>query len=365
MKKKLGELCKVVSGTTPKTGIPEYWSGSAKWITPAELDDDSYIVEDSARKITELGIQKTGLSPFPAGTVLLTSRAPIGKVAIAGCEMYCNQGFKNLVCSEKIHNKFLYWFLKSKTAYLNSLGRGATFKEISKAIVEQIEIELPSLEKQKAVARVLEKIRHILHLRRAQLTALDELVKARFVEMFGDPVGNPMGWQRVRFDSLCENLDSYRIPITSSNRKTGIYPYYGASGIVDYVEGFIFDEDILLISEDGANLVARTTPIAFSVSGKVWVNNHAHVVRFKEIATQKYIEIAFSLTDISEHITGTAQPKLNQAKLNAMLFCNPPLHLQKQFFDFVSRVDNTRATIQRSLAETQRLFDSQLQEHFG
>ena len=85
MKYKLGDICEIVSGSTPKTGVSDYWDGDVKWITPAELSDDSYIINDSARKITRLGVEKTGLRSFPAGTVILSSRAPIGKVAIAGC----------------------------------------------------------------------------------------------------------------------------------------------------------------------------------------------------------------------------------------------------------------------------------------
>ena len=117
-KKHLGDICNVVTGSTPKTNVDEYWDGDIKWITPAELTEDTYILEDSVRKITGLAVQKTGLSPFPKGTVILSSRAPIGKVAIAGCEMYCNQGFKNLICTDEIYNKYLYWFLKSKTEFL-------------------------------------------------------------------------------------------------------------------------------------------------------------------------------------------------------------------------------------------------------
>ena len=109
---KLGDICEIVGGSTPKSGVAEYWDGDIKWITPAELNDESYIVSDSVRKITPLGVKDTGLSPFPAGTVILSSRAPIGKVAIAGCEMYCNQGFKNLICSKVIDSRYLYWFLK-------------------------------------------------------------------------------------------------------------------------------------------------------------------------------------------------------------------------------------------------------------
>lgn len=157
-----------------------------------------------------------------------------------------------------------------------------------------------------------------------------------------------MGWEKKRFDSICENLDSRRKPITASEREAGIYPYYGASGIVDHVADHLFDEDILLISEDGANLLMRSTPIAFSVSGKVWVNNHAHVVRFKEMSMQKYIEILFSLIDISEQITGSAQPKLNQAKLNAMLFPVPSKQSLEAFLLFVEHTDKLKFAVQNA-----------------
>ena len=185
-KYKLGDICKIVSGSTPKTSIEEYWDGDIKWITPAEINDDTYIISDSVRKITELGVQKTGLSPFPEGTIILSSRAPIGKVAIAGCEMYCNQGFKNLICSDKIFNKYLYWFLKGNTAFLNSLGRGATFKEISKSIVSEIEINVPDIEHQIEAVDALEKVSAVISLRKQELQLLDEFIKARFVELFED-----------------------------------------------------------------------------------------------------------------------------------------------------------------------------------
>lgn len=362
---KLGEVCTIVSGSTPKTSVTSYWDGNIKWITPAELNEDTFYIMDSVRHITEEGKEKTGLSYLPTGTVILSSRAPIGKTAIAGCKMCCNQGFKNLICSDTIYNEYLYFFLKSKTDYLNSLGRGATFKEISKSIVESIEIPLPEVNQQKEIAEKFKKLEQLISLRKQQLAKLDELVKARFVEMFGDPVSNPMGWKRVRFDSISENLDSKRVPVTESDRKDGVYPYYGASGIVDWINDYIFDEDILLVSEDGANLLMRSTPIAFSVSGKSWVNNHAHVVRFHDFATQKFIEVYFSLIDISEYITGTAQPKLNQAKLNAMLFCWPPLALQNQFAAFVERVDQQKQTVQQSLEKLELMKKALMQEYFG
>lgn len=205
-KYKLGDICEIVSGSTPKTSIEEYWDGDIKWITPAEINDDTYIVTDSVRKITDLGAKKTGLSPFPEGTVILSSRAPIGKVAIAGCAMCCNQGFKNLICSEKILNKYLYWFLKGNTSFLNSLGRGATFKEISKSIVSQIEINVPDIEYQKEAADILEKVSEVIYLRKQELTALDNLINARFVEMFGTLDPPTQAFEKATLKELCNKI---------------------------------------------------------------------------------------------------------------------------------------------------------------
>ena len=142
---RLGDVCEIVSGTTPKTSVSSYWDGDQKWITPAELDGNSLFITDSVRHISLDAVKDTGLRLLPKGTVILSSRAPIGKTAIAGCPLYCNQGFKNLICSPRINNLYLYLYLSSKTDFLNSLGRGATFKEISKSIVADIKIPLPPL----------------------------------------------------------------------------------------------------------------------------------------------------------------------------------------------------------------------------
>lgn len=256
--------------------------------------------------------------------------------------------------------------LKNRLKDYNKSANGSGIKmAISATELGKEMFPIPPMDEQQKVSKIFLTVDRLIVLRQQQLAKLDELVKARFVEMFGDPVSNPMGWKRVRFDSISENLDSKRVPVTESDRKDGVYPYYGASGIVDWINDYIFDEDILLVSEDGANLLMRSTPIAFSVSGKSWVNNHAHVVRFHDFATQKFIEVYFSLIDISEYITGTAQPKLNQAKLNTMLFCWPPLSLQKQFAAFVERVDQQKQTVQQSLDKLELMKKALMQEYFG
>ena len=154
--KPISEIGKVVGGATPKTNIEEYWDGEYRWITPAELDADSGYIYDSVRKLTKAGVESCSLQEMPVNTVILSSRAPIGKVAIAGNTFYCNQGFKNIICNEGIVPRYLYTILLLNTEYLNSLGRGATFKEISKSIVENIKIPVPSVGLQEQFAAFVE-----------------------------------------------------------------------------------------------------------------------------------------------------------------------------------------------------------------
>lgn len=267
--------------------------------------------------------------------------------------------------SGTLYIPYLYFFMERYVEELRKQSIGGVIKYIKLGNLTDAIIELPDINTQKIIVKMLRKAKSTLDMRKDELGAFDDLIKSRFVEMFGNPIINTKGWPKKRFDEICENLDSRRKPITASEREAGRYPYYGASGVVDYVANYIFDEDLLLVSEDGANLLMRSTPIAFSVSGKVWVNNHAHVVRFKEMSMQKYIEIYFSMIDISDQITGSAQPKLNQAKLNAIRFAIPNEALLDEYYDFIKKVDKSKVAVQKSLDETQLLFDSLMQKYFG
>lgn len=155
---KISEVGKIVSGATPRTNIEEYWNGTHLWITPAEIKEGDNYLYSTERRITEKAIRNTNLELLPIGTVLLSSRAPIGKVGIVGKEMFCNQGFKNIVPNGKINSIYLYSLLKEKNEYLQFLGRGATFKEISKEILGNIKIKIPPIELQNKFAERVEKI---------------------------------------------------------------------------------------------------------------------------------------------------------------------------------------------------------------
>ena len=343
MKIKLRQAFDLQMGKTPARNRPDYWNGDHKWISIADIGNAGKFLTKTKESITAAGIDGSGIKVVPQGTVIMSFKLSIGKTAITSEDMYTNEAIMAFIDNGKfaVDTNYLYHLCcgTNWTAGTNKAVMGLT---LNKATLLEKEIPLPDINEQHKIATKLDKIDALIAERQQQLELIDQAVKSRFIELFGDPETNPKGWIRQRLDQVCENLDSRRVPITSTDRKAGNYPYYGASGIVDYVEDYIFDEDILLISEDGANLVMRSTPIAFSVSGKVWVNNHAHVVRFESKATQKYIEICFALTDISGSITGTAQPKLNQAKLNAMMFCVPPIELQEQFAAFVEQTDKSK-----------------------
>lgn len=332
-KYKLGDICEIVSGSTPKTGIDEYWDGNIKWITPAELNDDTYIITDSVRKITELAVKKTGLSSFPKGTVILSSRAPIGKVAIAGCEMYCNQGFKNLICSDKINSKYLYWFLKGNTAYLNSLGRGATFKEISKGIVSEIEINVPNIEKQEEAVATLEKTSEIIALRKKELIALDDLIKARFVEMFYDKGYPVLGWNDV-FNTTTGKLDS------NAATEDGEYPFFTCSKEMLRINKFAFDQEALLLAGNNA---AGKYDVKY-YNGKFNAYQRTYVLGLKEDWSYQLFryQLEDKLTYLQQQSLGGLTKYLTMKILGELDFIIPPIDKQNEFENFASQVDKSK-----------------------
>lgn len=182
--KKLGEVADIVGGSTPKTNIKEYWNGDNYWVTPAELHGTRYI-SSTERCITDLAVDKAHLTQLPIGTVLLSSRAPIGKVCITRVPMYCNQGFKNIICSNKLNSEYVYQYLIDKTEFLKSLGTGATFKEISKTTTENITIPIPPLPLQRQFASKIEAIEKQKELIKQSISETETLFNARMQEHFG------------------------------------------------------------------------------------------------------------------------------------------------------------------------------------
>ncbi len=193
-------------------------------------------------------------------------------------------GVKILKPTDKIDSKYLYYLLKNID--LGSLGYARHYR-----LLKKIYVAYPkSLSEQQRIVSILDEA--FAAITSAKANAEQNLRNAKeLFESYLQGVFENGNWETKTLNQISENLDSKRIPITKNQRKSGDIPYYGASGIVDYVADYIFDEDLLCVSEDGANLLARTYPIAFSISGKTWVNNHAHVLRFPNIVTQKFVEV--------------------------------------------------------------------------
>ena len=354
-KVKLGEICEIITGSTPKSNNPNYWNGEYKWITPAEISDDDFIVFDTQRKITKLGIEKTGLKSFPKGTVLLSSRAPIGKVAISGCEMYCNQGFKNFICSNKINNEYLYYFLKSKKNYLNVLGRGATFKEISKSIVSNIDISLPTYDIQRKKVKVLKKIDKLIDTRKEQLIEFKYLVKSRFNEMFGDIFDNPQS----KLEDHTE-LNPNKKELLNFNGNVSFLPMSNVSengkinlsinrNIDDVRKGFTFfkDNDVIVAKITPCFENGKGAPVFGLLNGVGFGSTEFHVLRPKNTVNTVWLYHVTMLSKFrlegERKMTGSGgQRRITKDFINNFKLNIPPLSLQNEFADFVDQVDKSQ-----------------------
>lgn len=361
---KLGDVCRVLSGTTPDTNNPVYWKGNLPWITPAEITESFDIIFDTKRAISKEAVEKKGLPLLPKGTVLLSSRAPIGKVAIAGIDMYCNQGFKNLVCSDKIYNKYLYFFLKSKTKFLNSLGRGATFKEISKSIVENILIPCPNIQIQKQIAERLDKVRELIAKQKEQIAKLDLLIKSRFLDMFGDPISNPKGLPQRNMQEISEEIfaggdreqdlskdlcGEYQYPVYSNGETN--------NGLLGYSKNYRVAKRAITVS-------ARGTIGFLSIREPFFTP----VVRLITIIPKKEVNIIYlkyMLRCLKLVSSGTSQGQLTVPDFKRIKIILISKNSQDKFSNFVKSVEQQKEVFSARLSHLEVLYKSLMQEYFG
>ena len=175
---------RIITGTTPSTDDPDNWDGNVLWITPAEIEKDAFYLFDTKRKLTEKGRKSKSLSLMPVGTVILSTRAPIGKVAIVGKEMTCNQGFKNFICNKNVNPVYLYFLLKFNSDYLNSIGSGTTFKEISKSKIETLRMPIPPIDLQNKFETFVKQIDKLKFNVKKRIELYQELLNKKMDEYF-------------------------------------------------------------------------------------------------------------------------------------------------------------------------------------
>jgi len=283
-----------------------------------QFDQIRYFIDES--KFNEM--KRFEVKP---NDLIMSCSGTMGKVAIVpkGVKKgIINQALLKITPSSKLDSRFLEYYMKSTIffEFLNADAKGAAIKNVASVKeLKKIPVMVISLEEQQTIVAKLDQAFAAIDQAKANIEKnianAKEFFQSKLNQIFSQ---KGEGWEEKRIDEICQNFDSKRIPITKNKRIEGIYPYYGASGIVDYVSDFIFEGDYLLVSEDGANLLARTYPIAFSVNGKFWVNNHAHILKFINSNTQKFVEYYLNSIKLDDYVSGMAQPKLNQAKLNSI-----------------------------------------------
>ena len=355
---------KSCSGSTPTKGNSDYYeNGTIPWIRTQDVRFNEITEVDSY--ITEKAVAETAVKWIPENCVIVAiSGATAGRCAINKIKATTNQHCLNLEIDEsKALHRYIYYCIYNKYDELISRKQGAR-GDLNSSLVLSLKIPVPALDVQKRLVYVLDNFDAICSDLKIGLPAEIEARQNQY-EFYRDALltyaatGKTVLTDRqtdklnglivlcqyvfgavyVSLNMISENHDSKRKPITSGNREAGEYPYYGASGIVDYVNGYIFDGDYLLVSEDGNNLVARSTPIAFSISGKNWVNNHAHVLKFNCYATRRYVEFYLNSIDLSQFISGGAQPKLNQKNLNTIPIPLPAIKEQEHIAGILDRFD--------------------------
>lgn len=333
-------------------------------ISDGEIDEDSeYVFFDSDDYKEDLDRYRV----FKGDIVVAMSGATTGKIGYNYSDKtyYLNQRVGMFVVNEKLMVKrYLYhWLCMQSSNILNAASGSGAQPNLSSTKMMEFLIPLPPLEVQREIVRILDQFTELT----AELTTEFTARKKQY-EYYRDELFRTAKDAEIYYlNEISENCDNQRKPVTSGNRTAGKYPYYGASGIVDYVDDYIFDGDYLLISEDGANLLARSTPIAFSISGKNWVNNHAHVLHFDTYEIRRYVEIYLNSIDLSPYITGGAQPKLNQKNLNIALFgaILRMRNLLLSFYDFKGKELISERDLQDYLGRYQDLRDEWVNRNKG
>ncbi|MBR7732051.1 restriction endonuclease subunit S [Acinetobacter nosocomialis] len=354
--KLVSEIFHLKNGYTPSTSKKEFWeSGSIPWFRMDDIRENGRILDNSLQKVSEIAVK--GGKLFPANSIIISTSASIGEHALITVPFLANQRFTNLSLKDNYSKvfdiKFIFYYCFLLAEWCKKNTTISSFASVDMEGFRKFKIPLPypedpekSIKIQSEIVQILDKFSAMT----AELTAELSMRKKQYNyyrdQLFSFEEGT-VGWKPL--GELAENLDSKRKPITSGLRDAGDIPYYGASGIVDYVKNYIFDGDFLLVSEDGANLLARNTPIAFSISGKTWVNNHAHVLKFDTYAERKYVEYYLNSIDLTPYISGAAQPKLNKKNLENISIPNPSIDEKVRIVSILDKFDALTSSITEGL----------------
>ena len=359
---KLGEICTFQSGGTPSKNNPEYFGGNIPWISTTALNGNIIDKNDAVAWITPKAIEESTAKIVPANSIMVGTRVGVGKVAINAVEMSTSQDVISLIGIDesKWDKLYLCQLLQSKKEYFNSQARGATIKGIKIDTVADVRIQEISCEEQKRIAAILQKTERLISLRKQQLAKLDELVKARFVEMFGDPVSNTKSLPVLMGSEFFKLSNGKAVP--EEKRFTEGVPAYGGNGISWYTDDILYDGNTLVVGRVGFQ-----SGNVRLVKGPLWITDNAMYVSWYD--SEKY-NLSFlcelmQQVDFSRYQDAGDLKKITQKPFMNFEYLYPPLHQQEQFSAFVERVDQQKQTVQQSLEKLELMKKALMQEYFG
>ena len=352
--KKLGDLYPIVMGKTPPRGISRFWDTKKEthnlWVSIADLSkNEGKEIKDTKEYISNEAIGN--ITKIAKGSLLVSFKLTLGKMAFAGDDLYTNEAIMSLGKRDDIFLKFLYYYFSSldwgKIAGGSEKVKGKT---LNKKSLSEIPIAYISLsEQQRIVERLDSAFAHIDELKANAEKQVNE-ARALFQKALSKAIEPKQGWTYKKLGEVCEILDSRRKPITKNKREIGSIPYYGATGLLDYVKDYIFDEKLVLLGEDGAKWGAGDNS-SYIIEGKSWVNNHAHALRPKRnLLLDELLVYYLNFTNLLPYITGVTVPKLNQEKMRSIEIPVPSLPEQQRI---VERLDSLSKNV-KALEENQR-----------
>lgn len=358
---KLRDCCDIVSGATPRRDRPEYWDGDIPWVTPKDLSDlDVPVLEDAPEYITEQGYKSCSTTLLPKGSILFSSRAPIGLVALAGRPMCTNQGFKSLIPGNGVDSGYLYRCMKSLVPRIQDMGRGATFAEISKELFGEVEIPLPKdTKEQKRIAGILDKADTIHRKRQQTIQLADEFLRSVFLDMFGDPRTNPKELDRESLGNLIKLRSGDFLP-TSQMNTAGSYLVYGGNGVSGRHDQYMFDEPQLVIGRVGVycGAIHVTEPCS-------WVTDNAlYVSEISAKLNRKYLEWALRIANLNQYANQAAQPLLSGGRIYPIEILVPSKDDQERFESISASFRATQSRLNELSKSGEELFGSVSQRAF-
>ena len=313
---------------------------------------------------------------YPNDVLYGKLRAYLDKAAIAEMEGICSTDILVVTANSKTLPRFLVYLLHTYPLIRHAVATstGVNHPRTSWNSLGKFTFALPPLPEQRAIAHILQTIQEAKSTRQREVELERECKAALLDRLFshgtkGEPrkqteIGEiPESWEVVRLEKLCGCLDSKRVPVKQSERdeRKGNVPYYGASGQAGWIDDYLFDEPLLLVAEDGENLASRKLPIAYSIAGKSWVNNHAHVLRITDI-NQFFLEYYFNSIDLSSYLTGTTRPKLNKASLFGIPIPKPSRVETNEIALVLGSCDTKIAALEQETALLNELFHAMLDE---